>query len=104
MTMKQEQAVADRDTRVAKARKDTKYAIKTYEQLRAKCKEERKSYLDRISHSSDSKTIKYLMQKIEHVDNNIRICEKQIKILELQKEIEEHRNDNFNMKIGLITV
>ena len=104
MTMKQEQAVADRDKRVAEARKDTKYAIKTYEQLRAKCKEERKSYLDRISHSGDSKTIKYLMQKIEHVDNNIRICEKQIKILELQKEIEEHRNDNFNMKIGLITV
>lgn len=104
MTMKQEQRVADRDERLAKAKRDTKFVIKSYEEQRAKYKKERKSYLDRITQSSDSKTIKYLMQKVEHADNNIKICEKQIKIQELCKDIEEHRHDNFKMKIGLITV
>tara|TARA_R100001463_G_scaffold7536_4_gene24053 strand:+ start:398 stop:724 length:327 start_codon:yes stop_codon:yes gene_type:complete len=103
-TNKNKQAVADRDERLAKAKRDTKFVIQSYRGQRDKYKKERKSYLDRISSSSDSKTIKYLMQKIEHVDNNIRICEKQIKIQELCKEVEQHRYDNYQMKIGLITV
>ena len=104
MTVKQEQAVADRDERLAKAISDTKFVIQSYEQQTDKYKKERSAYLNRISLSSDSKTIKYLMQKIEHVDNNIRICEKQIKIQELCKEVEQHRYDNYQMKTGLITV
>ncbi|MAO24020.1 MAG: hypothetical protein CMJ25_24995 [Phycisphaerae bacterium] len=103
-TNKNKQAVADRDERLAKAKRDTKFVIKTYRDLSNTYKKERKSHLDNIASSNDSKTIKYLMQKVNHMDNNIRICEKQIKIQELCKEVEQHRYDNYQMKIGLITL
>lgn len=104
MTIKRDQAVVDRNERLAKAKSDTKFVIQSYREQSNKYKKERSAYLNRISLSSDSKTIKYLMQKVNHMDNNIRICEKQIKIQELRREVEQHRYENYQMKIGLITV
>ncbi len=104
MTIKQEQRVADRDERLAKAKSDSKYVIKSYMEQMEKYKKERESYLVRVTLSDDSKTIKYLMQKVEHTNNNIIICQKQIEIQELKQQIDKRRDENFQRKIGLISM
>lgn len=85
-------------------KENTKIAVESYQVAIKRNETLRQEHLDSLVEQDDEITIGHLEDRIKHLTNNIIISMKQIEILELQLQVEEHRQENLMMKLGMPTV
>ena len=85
-------------------KENTAVAVKSYKEEISRCELLRQEHIDKLVDQYDKITLGHLEDKIKHLTNNIIISMKQIEILELQLQVEEHRQENLMMKLGMPTV
>lgn len=81
-------------------KQNTKIAVESYQVAIKRNETLRQEHLDNLVEQDDEITIGHLHDKITRLTNNILICKKQIKILELQLQVKEIQQDNLQLSLG----
>ena len=81
-------------------KRNTKIAVESYQEEIKRYETLRQKHIDNLVEQDDKITIGHLHDKIRRLTNNILICKKQIKILELKLQVKEIQQDNLQLSLG----